>query len=246
VAVAARNLPTGARLEGKDVKLVAWPSSSAVSNGFSNPEAVINRGLIASMVENEPFTGSKLAPLEAGAGLPPTIPSGMRAMSVKVDEVIGVAGFAVPGARVDVVVTMRRGGSRDESMSRTVVSNVLVLTAGTRYDQEQAKDGKPQPSTVVTLAVLPEDAERIALAATEGKISLALRNPLDVAPTTTRGIRTTALMNGEGGGPALVPRRVSVPARRDAMSREIAAPATQKIYKIEAIRATKRTEEVVQ
>jgi Flp pilus assembly protein CpaB len=79
-------------------------------------------------------------------------------------------------------------------MSRTVVSNVEVLTAGTRYDQEQAKDGKPQQSTVVTLAVLPLDAERIALASAEGKISLALRNPLDVEPTSTSGIRLASLM----------------------------------------------------
>ena len=88
-------------------------------------------------------------------------------------------------------------------MARTVVSNVEVLTAGTRYDQEEAKDGKPQRSTVVTLAVLPHDGERIALAAAEGKISLALRNPLDVEPDATTGIKLAALMRGTGPEPVL-------------------------------------------
>jgi pilus assembly protein CpaB len=179
VAVAARNLPTGARLGEKDVKLVAWPSSSPVEKSFTKVESVVNRGLVSAVLENEPLTESKLAPLESGAGLPPTIPQGMRAMSVKVDEVIGVAGFVAPGTRVDLVVTLRQGGSSQEPMSRTIVSNVFVLTSGTRYDQEQAKDGKPHPSTVVTLAVSPRDAERIALASSEGRISLALRNPMD-------------------------------------------------------------------
>ena len=103
----------------------------------------------------------------------------MRAISVKVNEVVGVAGFVVPGTRVDVMVTLS-GKNRDEdSMTRVVVSNAQVLTAGTRYDQEKAKDGAPIPSTVVTLLVTPDDGERVALAASEGQIMLTLRNPLD-------------------------------------------------------------------
>ena len=168
VAVAARNLPTGSRITQEDVKLVAWPAKSPMSGAFSDIKPILDRGLVAAVGENEPFTETKLAPLGSGAGLPPSIPPGMRAMSVKVDEVIGVAGFVVPGTRVDLVVTLR-GIGQAESMSRTVVSNVLVLTAGTKFDQEQAKDGKAQPSTVVTLAVSPSDAERIALASSEGK-----------------------------------------------------------------------------
>ena len=113
----------------------------------------------------------------------------MRAISVRVNEVIGVAGFVVPGTRVDVVVTVTTEKEK-QPMTRTVVSNVQVLTAGTKFDQEQArKDGKPMESSVVTLMVLPEDAERITLAQNEGKLNLALRNPLDVQPTTTQGIR---------------------------------------------------------
>src|SRR6478736_5679036 len=128
-------------------------------------------------------------------------------------------------------------------MSRTVASNVLVLTAGTKFDQEQAKDGKPQPSSVVTLAVSPSDAERVALASSEGKISLALRNPLDVTPTETAGVHVGALRLGL----ETAPRPEPVKARRPAAVAPPTAAATpvpaQKIYTVEAIRGAKRTEE---
>jgi pilus assembly protein CpaB len=249
VAVAAHNLPTGSRITEKDVKLVAWPARNPVSGAFSEVKPILDRGLVAAVGENEPFTETKLAPLGSGAGLPPSIPPGMRAMSVKVDEVIGVAGFVVPGTRVDLVVTLRGSGQAQESMSRTVASNVLVLTAGTKLDQEQAKDGKPQPSTVVTLAVSPSDAERVALASSEGKISLALRNPLDVAPTETAGVHVAALRLGMGSAPQPEAAKTPpAPARRPVAV--IAPPPAppipaQKIYTVEAIRGAKRTEESV-
>jgi pilus assembly protein CpaB len=247
VAVAAHNLPTGARITEKDVKLVAWPAKSPVSGSFSELKPILDRGLVAAVGENEPFTETKLAPIGSGAGLPPSIPPGMRAMSVKVDEVIGVAGFVVPGTRVDLVVTLRGTGQTEESMSRTVASNVLVLTAGTKFDQEQAKDGKAQPSTVVTLAVSPSDAERVALASSEGKISLALRNPLDVTPTETAGVRVTALRLGMGSAPPPEPVKVKPTAARRPMAivpQPPPAPSTV-IYTVETIRAAKRGEEVV-
>jgi pilus assembly protein CpaB len=246
VAVAAHNLPTGWLVGEKDVKLVAWPSSSPVAGGFSKAESVLNRGLVAAVGENEPLTETKLAPIASGAGLPPSIPTGMRAMSVKVDEVIGVAGFVVPGTRVDLVVTLRT--QNEEPMSRTVVSNVLVLTAGTMLDQQQARDGKPQPSTVVTLAVLPSDVERIALASSEGKISLALRNPLDVAPTETAGIQVTGLMRGTAPEPVLEKTPARPVVRRVVASAPLppmVLAAAPSIYTVETIRAAKRVEEVV-
>ena len=249
VAVAARNLPTGSRLTEKDVKLVAWPARNPVPGAFSELKPILDRGLVAAVGENEPVTETKLAPVGSGAGLPPAIPPGMRAMSVKVDEVIGVAGFVVPGTRVDLVVTLRGSGQAQESMSRTVASNVLVLTAGTKFDQEQAKDGKAQPSTVVTLAVSPSDAERVALASSEGKISLALRNPLDVAPTETAGVQVGALRLGMGSAPLPEPAKPQPVARRPmAVVAPPAAPApvpAPKIYTVEAIRGAKRTEESV-
>ena len=254
VAVAAKNLPNGVRLTEKDVKLIAWPSRSPIPGSFDKLEKVVNRGLIAPALENEPLTDGKLAPLEAGAGLPPSIPTGMRAMSVKVDEVIGVAGFVVPGTRVDLLVTIRpnssNGGQQQEPMSRTVLSNLLVLTAGTKTDQELAKDDQPQKSTVVTLAVLPQDAERIALAASEGKISLALRNPLDTAPTETTGIQVTALMKGQAAIPVIDPvkRRVVAVQKRAPVTVQlppVAPPPAPPVYRVETIRAAKRGEEVV-
>ena len=130
-----------------------------------------------------------------------------------------------------------------EPMARTVVNNVQVLTAGTRYDQVEAKDGKPQRSTVVTLAVLPADGERIALASAEGKLSLVLRNPLDVDPADTTGIKLAALMKGTGPEPVLdAPKRKMVPAKKIAAA---PAPPAPQVYKVEAIRAAKRTEEAV-
>ena len=239
VAVAAKALPVGTMVRESDVKLVPWPASSPVSGGYSKVEEVVNRGLIAPVVENEPLTATKLASLEAGAGLPPTIATGMRAISVKVNEVIGVAGFVVPGTRVDVVVTI---GQRDDSISRVIVGNAQVLTAGTKFDQDQAKDGKPVPSTVVTLLVTPSDAERIALASTEGSIMLALRNPLDAAPTETKGTRLAALMGAPEPAPVVkvsrgVPKAVPPPAPPP--------PAQPSIYAVETIRAAKRVNEVV-
>ncbi len=237
VVVAAEPLPVGTRLDARHLKVVAWPSRSPVSGSFAETGPLVERGVIVTIAENEPVTASKVASAEAGAGLPPIIPSGMRAISVRVNEVIGVAGFAVPGTRVDVVVTV--DNPQGEPMTRTVVSHVQVLTAGTKFDQENSKDGKPIPTSVVTLMVLPEDAERIALASNEGKITLALRNPLDVAPTETTGIRLAALMRGNGPEPVIDQTRNRVVAKKP-----VPVPVPQ-IYTVEAIRAAKRSAEVV-
>jgi len=238
VAIATKALPVGTMLGPGDVKLVAWPASSPVAGGYTKVEEVVNRGLIAPVVENEPLTATKLAPIEAGAGLAPTIATGMRAISVKVNEVIGVAGFVVPGTRVDVVVTI---GRQEDSISRVIVSNVQVLTAGTKYDQDQAKDGKPVPSSVVTLLVTPPDAERIALAATEGSIMLALRNPLDATTTETKGTRLASLMGAPDPAPVV---RVAKGVPKAAIPAP-APPPPPAIYQVETIRAAKRVSEVV-
>lgn len=239
--VATQHLEMGTLLTPEHVKLVAWPASSPVENGFTTIESVVNRGLISSIVANEPLTETKLAPLEAGAGLPPSITEGMRALSVRVNEVIGVAGFVVPGTHVDVMVTLRRGET--ETISRVVVSDVQVLTAGTRYDQEKARNGEPIPTSVVTLLVTPEDAERITLAQSEGSIMLTLRNPMDRKPTDTNGARTASLF-GEPAPPPVV-KTVS-PGRRVVVAAPApAAPPPPKVYTVETIRGAKRAEEVV-
>ncbi len=244
VVVAARALPTGVRLAAADLKVVPWPSSNMVAGGFSKVDDVVDRGLLSSVIENEPVVEGKLAARNGGAGLSSAIPAGMRAMSVKVNDVIGVAGFLDPGTRVDLMVTIRR---KDDSTSRTVASNIQVLTSGTRGDQQRPKDAKSSAASaaVVTLLVTPEDAERIALAQAEGQIMLSLRNPLDTEATASTGVRTGALF-GQAAEPEPVVKAVS--ARRAPPPPPVAAvapPPPPKIYTVEAIRAAKRSEEVV-
>lgn len=241
VVVAAQPLAMGTRLDANHLRVVEWPARNPLDGAFADPAELVNRGLITPVAENEPITATKVAPLEAGAGLPPVIPEGMRAISVKVNEVVGVAGFVVPGTIVDVLVTVRPStGPQDEPMTRTVVSKVQVLTAGTKFDQEKSKNGEPIPTSVVTLAVLPEDAERIALAGNEGKITLALRNPLDVETTDTRGVKLAALMRGNNPEPVVDRARNRVVARVAPPS-----PPPPPPYTVETIRAAKRGSEVV-
>ena len=240
VVIAAKALPVGALVGPNDVKLAAWPAKSPVPGAFATVDEVVGRGLLAPVLENEPVTSAKLAARESGAGLAPTIPLGMRAISVKVNEVIGVAGFLVPGAHVDVVATV---DVDRETATRTVVSNLQVLAAGTRADQTDAKDGKPIPTTVVTLLATPEDAERVALASTDGRILLVLRNPLDIAPTATRGIRVASLM----GPPAQPPVETAYKGRKMVVAAPPPPPPPPPPapYTVETIRGAKRaTEEV--
>ena len=243
VVVAAENLPLGTMVSKEQLKVVGWPAATPVEGSFASVDEVVGRGLISPVQANELLTENKLAPKEAGAGLAPSIPPGMRALSVKTNDVIGVAGFTVPGARVDVLVVVK---DRDNSMARVVVSNLQVLTAGTKYDIEQAKDGKPMPSNVVTLLVTPDQAERISLAQTNGSITLVLRNPLDVTPTETGGVRMAGLMGSPSTAPIAKPAaskrsKVSAPAVVVAPPPPPPAPRPN----VETIRAGKRTVEDV-
>ena len=243
VVVAQHPLKLGTRITADHIKVVQWPANAPVAGSFSKVEDVLNRGLISPVSENEPLTNAKLAALEAGAGLPPSIPPGMRAISVKVNEVVGVAGFVVPGTRVDVMVTLPGKNHDEDSTTRVVVSNTQVLTAGTRYDQEKAKDGAPIPSTVVTLLVSPDDGERIALAASEGQIMLTLRNPLDQDATATPGVRTASLLGRPAPEPPKAPvRRGPVKPPQPVVAAATPAPTP---YTVEAFRGAKRSQEIV-
>src|SRR5712691_2135927 len=242
IVLAARPAPLGTRLNAADVKRVGWPSSSPLPGAFTSVQDVVGRGLVTAVSENEPITELKLAPRDAGAGLAPTIPPGMRAISVKVNEVIGVAGFAVPGARVDVLATVRHPG---DAVTRVLVANVQVLTAGTRYDQEKARDAKPIPSTVVTLMVTPEQAERIALASTEGQVTLMLRNPLDVDEPATPGARLARLVDDTASAvprplPALGTKPEPKPAKAITPPPQPRPSVQPPVYSVEAIRAGDR------
>ena len=241
VVVANADLSLGAALKKEDLTVVPFPAGKAPEGSFSKPEEILERGLIVSVVKHEPILAAKLAPKEAGSGLPPIIPEGMRAVSVRVNEVIGVAGYVLPGSRVDVIATASPTSNSADTISKVVLANVLTLTAGTRIEQDQ-KDGKPVQVTVVTMAVTPEQAERLALASTEGKIQLALRNPLDQSAPATPGMKPSILLGVVKTPAAQVASAKSKPGQAVtvATSAPIAAAPT-----VEVIRGDKRVTEVV-
>ena len=247
VVVAAADLQLGSELKKEDLTVVNFPAGQAPEGTFSQPADIIGRGLIVQVVKNEPILPAKLASKEAGAGLPPVIPEGMRAVSVRVNEVIGVAGYVLPGTRVDVVATASPNESRADTTSKLILSNVQVLTAGTRLEQDQ-EEGKPMQVTVVTLLVNPEQSERLALASTEGKIQLALRNPMDQTAPETPGVKTASLV---GSSRSAAPKTVMASAARPRSSRVSAPPMTQAapvpepVPTVEVIRGDKRAQEVV-
>lgn len=235
IAVAGSDLDIGAEITKDSVRLVDWPSNAAPANGISDPNEVIGRGLVMPMIQNEPFLELKLAPKDAGAGLPPAIPPGLRAVSVKVNEVIGVAGYVLPGTHVDVVATVNPTQNATDVTSKVILTNVLVLAAGTKIEQGE-KDKKPIAVSVVTMLVDPDQAERLTLASTEGKIQLALRNPLDKTTPPTNGIKTKALL----GAQATTPRAI---ARPGTVVPVAAGPLD--LATVEVIRGDKRAREVV-
>jgi len=174
IVVAAGPLPLGTRLTSKDLRVIPWPSSAPLANMFTREQDCENRALITSVAENEPILETKLAPVAAGAGLSATIPEGMRALSIAVNEVVAVAGFVTPGAMVDVITTGATANSGN--ITRTVLENVRVLAANQRIESQ---NGKPAGVTVITLLVTPADAATLVMASSSGKIQLALRNTID-------------------------------------------------------------------
>jgi pilus assembly protein CpaB len=189
VVVAARDLPLGTMLTAEDVKLASWPGGLLPEGYASSVEEVLGRGVIANVVLNEPLISSKIAVKEAGGGLPIVIPEGMRGVSVRVDDVISIAGFVTPGTRVDVMVTLDQ---EDNPVTKLILQNIPVLTSGQVI--EQNIDGEPIQVTVITMLVTPEQAEELVLAATRGRIQLALRNTLDLDSISTEGARLNSLI----------------------------------------------------
>src|SRR4030095_10538851 len=177
----------------------------------------------------EPFLPAKLASKEAGAGLPPVIPPGYRALSVRVNDVVGVAGYVLPATHVDVLVPINPTNQPPDVTSKLVLTNVLVLASGTKIEQNE--NNKPIQVSVVTLMVAPDEAEKLTLASTEGKILLALRNPLDKTAPPTPGIQPPVLLGYQGARRPVAPSRVA------------AAPPPPPT--VEVIRGDKRSQEVL-
>jgi pilus assembly protein CpaB len=239
VVVAATDLDIGAELTADSVRVIDWPTNAVPQNAITDPNEVIGRGLILPIIQNEPFLPMKLAGKDAGAGLPPAIPPGMRAVSVRVNEVIGVAGYVLPGTRVDIVATVNPTQQHADMTSKVILTDVQVLAAGTKIERDVEKD-KPIAVNVVTLLVNPEEAERLTLAANEGQIQLALRNPLDRAIPVTRGVRTAGLL----GNPPPINRVVVKSNGTKTMAAVAPAPAPEPLT-VEIIRGDKRAREVV-
>jgi pilus assembly protein CpaB len=237
VVVAAADLDIGTELRQEDLRVIEWPANAVPANSISDPKEIVGRGLILPVIQNEPILPMKLASKEAGAGLPPSIPPGLRAVSVRVNEVIGVAGYVLPGTRVDVVATVNPGDRHEEMTSKVILTNVQVLAAGTKIERDTERN-KPMPVSVVTLLVDPDESERLTLAASEGKIQLALRNPLDKTTTVTHGVRPAMLL-----GMAVPVRKVASAAR--VRSAETTPAAPPDLPTVEVIRGDKRAHEIV-
>jgi pilus assembly protein CpaB len=214
VIVAARDLEVGSLVRDVDLKTIAWVG--AVPKGaLGKPDAIRNRGVAAPIYEGEPITEIRLAHQGSGGGLAVTIPNGMRACAVRVNEVVGVAGFAVPGMRVDVLVTGTPPGANPEDgpQVRTLLQNIAVLTAGTNFQRDG--EGKPEQAQVVTLLVTPTQAEILSLASNETHIQLVLRNPADTEVVKAPGTMVASLFGGAVPAPDPVDpgRKTTAPPR---------------------------------
>jgi len=219
LAVATHDLEVGAVLKEDDIKVTEWPGAVPVG-ATSHIEDLKGRGVITPIYAKEPLIESRLAPKGAGGGLASMIPPGMRAVAVRVNEVVGVAGFVVPGMRVDVLISGSAPGGNGSmgTLARTMLQYIEVLSAG--QDFKKDNEGKPIAVQVVTLLVTPEQAEQLSLASTQTSIQLILRNKLDREVAKTPGTAVANLFAGTRGIPLPRPagdaRKVKRPAPRPA------------------------------
>jgi pilus assembly protein CpaB len=210
VVVAAGDIELGSRLNAQMLKAVDWPSGSIPPGAMTDLAALRDRVVKTSILRGEPILGAKLAPIGTKGGLSAVIPEGKRAMTVRVNDVIGVAGFALPGNYVDIVVNTQldANGSRERQISKIVLEHILVLAVA----QEASRDEtKPRVVNAVTLEVSPEQAEKLDLARSVGTLSLVLRNQVDREGVETRGIMKQQLLGGDA--PKAEPAKTQ-PAKR--------------------------------
>jgi pilus assembly protein CpaB len=228
---AAKDIPLGAVLQASDLSTMTI-AGTAPKGAILKPEQAINRGAITQIVQGEPILESMLAGLGTGGGLAPTIPDGMRASAVKVDEVVGVAGFVLPGMRVDVLVSGNPPGNDAQLegvVTKTILQNIQVLSAGT--DIQRDAQGKPQQVQVVTLLVTPDQAQILSLASNSLKVQLVLRNPLDTKIATVQDHSMRSLFTGTPG-----------PVTEKRVVKKV-AKAVVNAYAVQVINGTKSSEE---
>lgn len=237
VVVATKDLDLGTRLTPEMMQAVPWPKDSVPQGAFDNPEKVATRVVKTNVLRGEPILETKLAPIGTTGGLASVIKEGSRAMTVQVNEIVGVAGFALPGNYVDILVNTQDEKSRDPSkqVSKIVLEHVLVLAVA---QQATRDDTKPKVVNAVTLEVTPEQAQKIDLARSVGSLTLVLRNQVDTAVVATKATDKRELLGSapEVEKPKVVEKVVvkRVPVR---------AKAKTNSEKVEVIRGTTTTVE---
>jgi pilus assembly protein CpaB len=233
IVVATRDLQVGAKIEDRDVRLASFPAENLPDGVFRSKTRVIGRGVVLPIAKGEFILPTKVAGENAGSGMPALIPPGMRAVSVRVNEVVAVAGFVVPGTRVDVLLTGSPGGTSD-NQTTTVLENIAVLAAGQQLGRNAA--GDPQTVPVITLLVSPEDAQKLTLASQGGRIQLTLRNPLDTNQQKLPPVHNPVLY----GGSAPVPPPVTSRPKIARATKPAALPPS--LFRIEVIRGQEKKE----
>ena len=235
VVIAANDIPVGTKLSENDLRVVQFPAEDLPNGYFKSKTRAVGRGVILPITRGEFILNNKLAAENAGSGLPAMIPPGMRAVSVRVNDVVAVAGFVVPGTRVDVLLTGNPAGS-PEQQTTTVLENVAVLASGQRLERNAA--GEAQSAPVITLLVSPEDAQKLTLASTEGRIQLTLRNPLDTNQAKPPSVRNAALYGAAAPAPTPAVKTV----KRAVKPVSAPTPAPDQGIKVEVIRGTDKKE----
>jgi pilus assembly protein CpaB len=233
VAVAAADISMGTQIQEKDVRMVEISTDATPPGAFGSTKRLLGRGAVLPIAQGEFFiSGKNLASENAGSGLPSMIPSGMRAVSVRVNDGSSVGGFVQPGTRVDVLMTGTSGSGEAQTM--TVLRNVRVLANGARLDRNAA-GADSQNSPLITLLVSPDDAQKLALAMAQGRIQLALRNPLDTSQTEVAAVGIHSLYPNQK--PAVTTTATRVRPKAPVVQAPLAAPTA---YPVEVIRGDKR------
>ncbi|MBI3995499.1 MAG: Flp pilus assembly protein CpaB [Nitrospirae bacterium] len=238
MVVAAQPIPLAASIERQHLKVVQVPPDAAPKTSFRSVEDVIGRVSQMNIFDEEPILEGKLVATGLGGGLQSVIPEGQRAITVRANDVIGVAGFLSPGDFVDVIATMMEQ-SRGAMVTKTVLQKIKVLSVG--QQMEPGKDGKPKAVSTVTLLVSPDEAERLVLATSQGQIQLVMRSAVDLSEKTTRGSSPENLL----GKPAS-PKPISAPPRTEAEPQKSVAPQTrsgQSETTIEIFRGSQKEEQ---
>lgn len=238
VMVAANDLQVGARVEERDVKIIKIPGGALPPGAPRKRSDVIGHGVIMPISKGEFILPNRLAQENAGSGLPALIPPGMRAVSVRVNEVVSVAGFVMPGTRVDVLLT-GTPGANGEQQTTTVLQNTLVLASG--HTLERNASGEAQNTAVITLLVSPDDAQRLTLASSEGHIQLALRNPLDTRQDDVPSSNSRGLYKGM---PALPTPVTHVPVKHVVTAKATPPPPQNTGVSVEVYQGDKKMDVV--